>query len=577
MLRVLLASALVLVAPLAKAASPPPVGADHAIVVSAHGLASAAGVSILRQGGNVVDAAVAVGYALAVVWPAAGNLGGGGFMSLRLADGRSTFIDFREKAPLAATETMFQDSAGHVVPHRSTEGWLAVGVPGSVAGLELALRTYGSLPRSTVMAPAIALARDGFVLGPADVTALRAGTADFAKDTATAAVFLHDGRPYGVGDTFRQPRLAASLEAIAQGGAKAFYKGAIGHAIAAASLAGGGILADRDLAAYEPRELAPIRCSYRGYDIQSAPPPSGGGIALCEILNVLEGYDLKALGFHSAASVHLMAEAERRAFRDRQSLGDPSFVDNPSGRLTDKAYAARLRTGIDVNKATPSSSLGALEADHEGQQTTHYSIADAAGNAVAVTTTLNGYFGNFRVAGDTGILMNNEMDDFDALPGASNMFGLVGGRANAVAPGKTPLSSMSPTIVTREGRLVMVVGSPGGSRIITTVLQTILDVVDHGMSLGEAVDAPRFHEQWMPDRIEIEPNALSPDTMERLQTSGYTFKEATPWGQAEAIMPGGNDPARQGADLSFLARPPGVFALYGASDVRAPSGAAVGF
>ncbi len=577
MRHLLIALALILAPPAAEAAAPPPVGADHAMVVTVHHLASDAGLSILRQGGTVVDAAVAVGYALAVVWPAAGNLGGGGFMSLRLADGRSTFIDFREKAPLASTETMFQDGAGHVVKGRSTEGWLAVGVPGSVAGLDYVLSHYGSLPRATVMAPAIALARDGFVLEPADAVVLQVAAAEFAKHPETAAIFLHDGRPYGVGETLRQPQLAASLEAIAKDGADAFYKGAIGHAIAAASQAGGGIIEDNDLAAYTARELTPLRCGYRGYEIQTAPPPSGGGIAICETLNILEAYDLKVLGFHSAASVHLMAEAERRAFHDRQVLGDPAFVDNPVGMLGGKAYAAKLRAGIDPAKATPSATLGPTPTDHEGQQTTHYSIADAAGNAISVTTTLNGYFGNFIVAGQTGILMNNEMDDFDAQAGASNMFGLVGGgHANAVAPGKTPLSSMSPTIVTRDGRLAMVIGSPGGSRIITTILQTIINVVDHGMSLGEAVDAPRLHEQWMPDRIDTEPRALSPDTIKTLEADGYTFKEVSPWSQAEAIITSGNDLFHQD-DLSVLARTPKSLALYGASDIRAPSGAAVGY
>ncbi len=577
MYRVLLGLLAISAPSLACAASPPPVGADHAMVVSAQRLASEVGVQIMKQGGNVVDAAVGVGYALAVVWPAAGNLGGGGFMSIRLADGRSTFLDFREKAPSGATETMFQDAAGHVVPGRSTEGWLAVGVPGSVAGLDWALSHYGTLPRSTVMAPAIKLARDGFELGPADVTLLDAAASDFAKDPDTAAIFLHQGKPFEAGETLRQPALAATLDAISLNGASAFYGGAIGKAIAEASRAGGGLLQEQDLAAYKPRELAPVRCSYRGYDIQSAPPPSAGGTALCEILGILEGYDLRAAGFHSARSIHLTVEAMRRAFHDRQNLGDPDFVGNSTSHLLDKDYAAKLRGGIAPDKATPSASLEAGPASPEGQQTTHFSIADAAGNAVSVTTTLNGWFGIRRVAGTTGILMNNEMDDFASAPAAPNMFGLAGSRANAVAPGKTPLSSMSPTIVTRDGKLVLVIGSPGGSRIISTTLQVILNVVDYGMSLGEAIDAPRVHEQWTPEPVEIEPYALSPDTRHILEIDGYTFREKAPWGQAEGILTGAPDLAGTGSDLSYLDRPSQPHPLYGASDDRGAAGAAVGY
>lgn len=583
MLRILLGLAAIFAPTLAYSASPPPVAAEHAMVVSAHRLASDAGVSILKSGGNVVDAAVAVGYALAVVWPAAGNLGGGGFMTIRLTDGRSGFIDFREKAPLAATETMFQDPQGRPVPDLSTKGWLAVGVPGSVAGLDWALQHYGTLSRAAVMAPATKLAREGFVLGPADVTLLRLASADFAEDPPTAKIFLRDGKPYEPGETLRQPELAATLEAISTGGPEALYGGDLGREIAAASRAGGGLLQEKDLASYKVRELAPVRCSYRGYDIQSAPPPSAGGVALCETLNVLQGYDLHATGFHSAASIHLLAEAMRRAFRDRQSLSDPDFGANPVADLLDKAYAAKLRDGIAPEKATrsvdlaPDSSHEGQQATHEGQQTTHFSIADAAGNAVAVTTTLNGWFGIHRVAGRTGILMNNEMDDFAAAPGAPNMFGLAGSRANVVAPGKTPVSSMSPTIVTRDGKLVMVLGSPGGSRIISTALQTIVNVVDYGMTLTEAIDAPRVHEQWMPDVVEIEPYAVSPDTRRLLESAGYSFKEKAPWGQAEGILAHGADLSGRAPDLSPLARPAETSALYGANDDRGPAGAAVGY
>ncbi len=550
------------------------------MVVTAQHLATEIGADVLRQGGNVVDAGVAVGYALAVVFPAAGNLGGGGFMTLRFADGRSTFVDFREKAPGAATPTMFLDQQGHVVEGRSTETWLAVGVPGSVAGLEWARDHYGSKPRAALMAPAIALARDGFTLAPADTTLLDLGAQFFADDPQTAAIFTHEGKPYAVGDRLVQRQLAATLEAIAAEGADAFYKGSIGREIALASRRGGGLLTEADLANYRVRELQPIRCSYRGYEILSAPPPSAGGVAICEILNILEGYDLGALGFHSAASVHLMIEAMRRAFHDRQGLGDPAFVPNAIASLTDKAYAARLRGGIDASKATPSASLdAAAPAIHEGQQTTQYSVADAAGNAVSVTYTLNSWFGLRRVAGDTGVLMNNEMDDFAAKPDASNLYGLVGSAANAVAPGKTPLSSMSPTILSKNGRLAMVIGSPGGSHIVTIVLEAILNVVDHGMSIADAIDAPRLHMQWMPDVVEAEPYALSADTKRLLESAGYSFKEKTPWGQAAGIVTNvlGQDGSPNGLAIPYLAKPPKPMALYGADDDRDPVGSAAGY
>ena len=564
----------------AAAAAPAPVGADHGLVVTAQHLASEVGAQVLKDGGNVVDAAVAVGYALAVVFPAAGNLGGGGFMNIRFADGRSAFVDMREKAPGAATATMFQDATGAVVKGRSTDTWLAVGVPGTVAGLEWARDRYGSKPRAALLAPAIRLARDGFVLAPADTSLLQLGTPDFARDPPTAAIFTHAGQPYAVGERLVQRQLAATLEAIAAGGADAFYRGPTGAAIAAASRAGGGLVTEADLAGYRVRELAPVRCSYRGYDIQSAPPPSAGGVAICEVLQILEGYDLAAMGYHSAAEVHVMVEAMRRAYRDRQGLGDPDFVRNDIAHLLDKGYAARLRAGIDPVRATPSTALGAPPPGQpEGRQTTQYSIADGAGNAVSVTYTLNSWFGLRRVAGDTGVLMNNEMDDFAAKSGASNQFGLLGSDANAVAPGKTPISSMSPTILARDGKLAMVIGSPGGSRIITITLEAIVNVVDHGMTVSEAVDAPRFHMQWMPDVVETEPFALSADTRSLLEAAGYTFREKAPWGQAAGITTelfgrdgGGNDLA-----IPDLARPPRPYRLYGADDDRDPVGSAAGY
>ena len=580
MMRRSLAILLALAASPASAAAPAPVGADHAVVVTAQHIASDVGVDVLRKGGNVVDAAVAVGYALAVVFPAAGNLGGGGFMNIRLSDGRSTFLDMREKAPAAATPTMFQDAQGNVVKGRSTDTWLAVGVPGTVAGLEWAREHYGTKPRAELIAPAIRLARDGFTLAPADATLLDLGAADFSADPATAAIFTLAGKSYAVGDRLVQTELAATLQAISDHGAEGFYAGPVARTIAEASRAGGGLVTQTDLANYRVRELEPTRCSYRGYAIQSAPPPSAGGVALCEILNILDGYDLHAMGFHSAAEVHVLVEAMRRAYHDRQGLGDPAFVRNDTATLTDKAYAAKLRDGIDPVRATPSSALAApLPTKTEGQQTTQFSIADDAGNAVSVTYTLNSWFGLRRVAGTTGVLMNNEMDDFASKPGASNQFGLVGSDANAVAPGKTPISSMSPTIVTKDGKLAMVIGSPGGSRIITITLEAIINVIDHGMTASEAIDAPRLHMQWMPDVVDVEPYALSPDTRHLLESSGYRFKDQRPWGQAAGIVTDalGRDGGADGLAVSELAKPPEPYPLFGADDDRDPVGSASGY
>jgi gamma-glutamyltranspeptidase/glutathione hydrolase len=566
----------------AHAADPPPVGATRGMVVTAQHIASNVGAMILAHGGNAIDAAVAVGYALAVVYPAAGNLGGGGFMTLRLADGHTDFLDYREKAPLAATRDMFLGPDGTVRPGASTRSWLAVGVPGSAAGLEAARLRYGTMSRAAVMAPAIALARNGFVLDGGDVSLLRIVAPRLASDPATAAIFLIGGAAPAIGSRLRQPQLAASLEAISRLGPQAaLYDGPIGARIAAASKADGGILSVRDFAAYKVRWLAPIACDYRGYRVISAPPPSSGGISLCEMLDILGGYDLQAAGFHSAAEVHLLVEAMRRAFRDRNSdLGDPAFVHNPEARLLAPAYAAKLRVGIDPVRATPSASLGpAATAPAEQPQTTQFSVVDAAGNAVSVTTTLNGWFGIGRVAGDTGIVMNNEMDDFAAKPGSSNMFGLVQGEANAVAPGKTPLSSMTPTIMTRDGALKLVVGSPGGPRIITTVLEAIVNMVDHGMNVQQAIDAPRIHEQFLPDVVFTERFALSPDTQAILEHDGYRLRPSGTWSEAEAIAVGAPGFVAPSLPPGALPMPEPYRAgatLFGAHDVRGASGAARG-
>ncbi len=559
----------------ARAAEPAPVPARAGMVVTAQRLASQVGAQVLAHGGNAVDAAVAVGYALAVTYPAAGNLGGGGFMTVRMADGRAAFLDFREKAPLAATATMFLDAHGAPDRQKSWASWLAVGVPGTPAGLEAARRRFGTESRQALMAPAIALARDGFRLTPADLGLFALLRDRLAADPATARIFLPDGALPAPGAIFRQPDLAASLSRIsAEGPARAFYDGPIGAAMVAASGRNGGILAKKDFTDYRVRWLAPVRCSYRGFAIMSAPPPSSGGVTLCEALTILAGYDLGAMGFHSAAEIHYLAEAMRRAFHDRNlRLGDPDFVHNPVAELTSPAYAAHLRAQIAPDKATPSSALGAdpVSPAREQPQTTQYSIVDRYGNAVSVTYTLNGFFGIGRVSPGTGILMNNEMDDFAAKPGSANMFGLVQGDANAIAPGKTPLSSMTPTIMTRDGKLALVTGSPGGPRIITTVLQDIVNMVDFGMNVAEAIDAPRIHEQWLPDVIYTEPYAVSADTAAKLTEEGYRLVPGGLWSNAEAIAVGAPTltPARPAAGIApYL---PGA-TLFGASDVRGAPG-----
>ncbi|MFP5077617.1 gamma-glutamyltransferase [Rhizobium sp. YIM 134829] len=561
-----------LMIPVAQAASPEPVGAEHGMVVTAQHLASDIGVEILKAGGNAVDAAVAVGYALAVVYPTAGNIGGGGFMTIRLADGRATFLDFRERAPAASTKTMYLDAKGEVVEGASTDGYLAVGVPGSVMGFEEARTKYGTMSREALMAPAVALAEKGFVLDAGDIASLGEESQKLAKDPAAAAIFLKDGKVPRIGDRLTQPDLAKSLAAISREGPAAFYKGETADLIVKASSDKGGILAKSDFEAYKVRELKPVTCTYRGYEIISSPPPSSGGVILCEILNILEDYPLAELGYGSAATAHRMIEAMRYAYVDRNSaLGDPDFVKNPVERLTDKAYAAEIRKKIDLTKAGVSEKLTPKGAG-ESKETTHYSIMDQAGNAVSVTYTLNGSFGAGVVAPGTGILLNNEMDDFTAKPGSPNLYGLVQGEANAIAPGKTPLSSMSPTVVLRDGKPFMVIGSPGGARIITITLEAILNVVDHGMTLQEAIDAPRLHHQWLPDTVAIEPYALSADTLKILRDMGHEIgpdKGWPIWGQAAGILVGGRSLAEIEAG--------GGQRYYGAMDSRAASGAPKGY
>ena len=551
------------------AASVAPVAAENGMVVSAQHLASKVGVDVLKRGGNAVDAAVAVGYALAVVYPAAGNLGGGGFMTIQLADGRKTFLDFREKAPLAATANMYLDKDGNVIKGLSTKGHLAVGVPGSVSGMEYAREKYGTMKRGELLAPSIQLADRGFALEQGDIDLLGTATADFKEDPASAAIFLNKGEPYKVGDKLVQKDLAKTLREISAKGTDGFYKGWVGNAIVASSQGGKGLITQADLDQYKTRELAPVECDYRGYRVVSAPPPSSGGVIICEMLNILEGYPLKDLGYHSAQAVHYQIEAMRHAYVDRNSyLGDPDFVKNPLDRLLDKGYAEKIRAVIDPKKAGVSKDIKPGVAPHEGSNTTHYSIADKWGNAVSVTYTLNDWFGAKITAAKTGVLLNDEMDDFTSKVGVPNLYGLVQGEANKIEPGKRPLSSMSPTIVSKDGKPVMVVGTPGGSRIITAVMLTMINAIDYGMNVQEAVDAPRFHQQWLPDVTNVETYALSPDTRKILTDMGHNLGVPQPANHLAAIIVGAP---------SLGGKPVGNNRFYGANDPRRNTGLAAGY
>ncbi len=565
----------------ARAASAPAVEAQRGMVVTSQHLATDIGAEILRQGGNAVDAAVAVGYAQAVTNECCGNIGGGGFMVIHLADGRDTFINFRETAPAASNRTMYLDADGKPVPGASLQGYVSAGVPGTVLGLDTALQRYGTMTRIQVMEPAIRLARDGFVLILADTDIIDAGAKKLKGDPEAARIFFRpDGSALQPGDRWVQADLAKTLEDIAAAGPDAFYKGWRPRAVEDASRAHGGVLTADDFARYTVTESPPVQCSYRGYVVSSAPPPSSGGVTMCEILNILEGYDLKALGFHSAQSIHLMVEAMRHAYMDRNTyLGDPAFVTNPMARLLSKEYADAIRAHIEPYRATPSKAVRPGSAPHEHPETTHYSVADGQGNAVSVTYTINNVFGAGVIARGTGYLLNDEMDDFTIKPGVPNGFGLVQGEANTILPGKRPLSSMAPTVVTKDGKLAMVLGSPGGSRIISITLQTLLNLVDYGMQPQEAIDAPRIHHQWLPDVVYAEPFALSPDTAKLLAEMGYAITEQTPWGAAELVVrsPGqaAVGPASSGNDSRFggLMRPDHI---YGANDNRRPAGSAVG-
>ena len=560
--------------------SPAPArGADgRGMVVSAERNASEAGAAVMRAGGNAVDAAVATGFALAVTLPIAGNVGGGGFMVVRFPDGTAATVDYRETAPAAATRDMFLDSTGAFVPERSQVGALAVGVPGAVAGLLHAHARWGRLPLAAVLAPALRLAERGFPLSRVEAATLDFFREPLAHFPSTARAFV-PAVPYAEGDTLRQPDLANVLRRIRDRGRDGFYTGETARLIAAEMARNGGLVTLADLAAYRAVERAPVVGTYRGHRVISMGPPSSGGTALLQLLAAVEPFDVRAMGFNSSATIHLMAEAMRRTYADRSEwLGDPDFVDVPVAGLVDTAYVrARMATFSPV-RTTPSAGTAAGGPRRESAQTTHYSVVDADGMAVSTTTTLNGPYGSMLVVDGAGFLLNNEMDDFAAAPGVPNQFGLVGSDANAVAPGKRMLSSMTPTVVEDPaGRLLLVVGSPGGGRIITAVFEAIVNVVDHGMSVSEAVAAPRVHHQWLPDVLFAERGALARDVADNLRTRGWTVvEEAEYWSRVDAVLVQCD---AVDADLSGLARTETATAgcaLLGGADPRGED-AAVGF
>lgn len=536
--------------------------AKRGMVVSAHYLASQAGSRVLERGGNAVDAAVATAFALAVVYPTAGNIGGGGFLVFHGANGEVTTFDFRERAPLAATERMFLDERGEIRDNSNHDGLLAVGVPGTVAGLWLAHRRLGSRPWAELVQPAIELAEKG-VPSTWDMRDwlewLSARTDSYPS---TAKVFLKNGAvPYEPGELWKQPELAATLKRIQRDGRDGFYRGRTARLIADFMRRHGGLITEDDLAQYEARERPPVHGTFRGYDVYAMAPPSSGGVALIEMLNILEGYDLKAIGHNSALYLHLLTEAMRRAFADRaRYLGDPDFnPDMPVERLVSKEYAAELRRGIEWFRASPSDPVRFNEVA-EGDHTTHLSVVDPQGNAVALTYTLEYGYGSRIVVDGAGFLLNNEMGDFNPIPGRTDSTGLIGTRPNLVAPGKRMLSSMTPTIVARDGRPVLVLGSPGGRTIINTVLQVILNVIEHGMDVGYAVEAGRIHHQWLPDVTSVERWAISPDTWRLYENMGHRVRWVRSQGRVMAI---------------YLDRDAGL--LYGAADSREFDGRAVGF
>ncbi|WP_375434481.1 gamma-glutamyltransferase [uncultured Hymenobacter sp.] len=532
-----------------------PVVMEKAMVVSAHPEATRIGVEILRRGGNAYDAAVAVQFALAVALPTAGNIGGGGFLLYRSADGTEGALDFRETAPAAATRDMYLDKQGNVIPDLSTLGHLAAGVPGTVAGMEAVHKKLGKLPWRDVVQPAVDLAAQGLKLTEKEVNGLNNQRENFLKynPTTPPAYVRPDGatRPWQTGDVIKYPDLASTLGRIRDQGRAGFYTGQTAELIAAEMQRGKGLISKQDLVNYQPKWRTPLHGQYHGYEILTFPPPSSGGVALLQMLQMLEAYDLGKAGWHSPQATHWITEAERRVYADRATyLGDPDFGQVPVAQLLDKPYNQQRMASTLPYRATPSAQVaaGAGLPGYESDQTTHYDIVDATGNAVSCTTTLNGGYGSKVVVAGAGFLLNNEMDDFSSKPGTPNAYGLVGGAANAIAPGKRMLSSMTPAILTKNQKLALVVGTPGGSTIITSVMQAIINTLDYGMNAQQAVAAPRLHHQWLPDYIDVEEKALLPAAQDSLRARGYKLNSRSPWGRIEVIRVLPNGRLEGGAD-----------------------------
>ena len=547
---------------------PQPVSSKNGMVVSTSSYTSKVGVNILKKGGNAIDAAVAVGFALAVTYPSAGNIGGGGFMVIHLADGKNISIDFREKAPLSAHQNMYLKESGEFLPELSQEGTTSAGVPGSVAGLIYALENYGTLPLAEVIQPAIDLAKHGWKLEERDVRYINNNLPRLKKYPSSVKVFLKDGKPYQEDDLFVQPDLAWTLKQIKENGADGFYKGKVAELLVEQVKSLGGYITLDDLEKYQPLEREPIVGNYRGYEVVSMPPPSSGGIALVELLNILENFNLKKNGWGSSYYIHHLVEAMKYVFADRTyHLGDEDFYHVPKEQLISKDYAKTIFQKIEntKNKAVPSDEIKSLDSSllHESNETTHYSVYDSFGNAVSTTTTINSSFGSKIVVEGAGFLLNNEMDDFSSKPGVQNQFGLLGTEANSIEPEKRMLSSMAPTIILNDGKPYIIIGSPGGAKIITAVLQVILNCIDFNMNIREAVENPRFHHQWMPDSIYYEEKALNKDVKKELIKMGYTFVD-------------------DDAELRIIGITEGIMIdqenkiIYGASDPRG-GGLAVGY
>lgn len=539
-----------------------PVRGAHGMVVSSHRLASDAGVTVLKAGGNAVDAAVATGLALAVTHPSAGNIGGGGFMIVFPKSGEVTTFDFREKAPLAASARMFLSPEGRLDPDANHEGYKVIGVPGTVAGFDLALKRFGTRPWSDLAAPAVKLAEEGFALSPAMAGEFERRRSDWTKCPPAAKIFLKpDGTAWQKGESWRQPELAATLRRIAEAGRAGFYGGETARLIAADMKAHGGLITEADLTAYEAKERAPIRGNYRGYDVFSMPPPSSGGVALVEMLNMLESRDFKPLGHNSTPYLHLLAETMRRAYADRaRFIGDPDFnATMPLAKLTSKKYAARLARSIRPDAAS-TSDPATFNDSYESAETTHYSVVDAGGNAVVVTYTLEYSYGSRLVADGLGFLYNNEMGDFNPQPGRTDAGGIIGTPPNIISPGKRMLSSMTPTVLAKDGHPWLLIGSPGGRTIINTVLQVVLNTVDFDMDIASAIAAGRIHHQWLPDELKMERSAATPAVVQALEKMGHTVRTGGSQGAVMGIM---------------IERKTGL--RLGAADPRDPDGAAVGY